>query len=160
MHGSIRDRLEDLLAGRSAAANRTTAEHFNSCPDCLSEFEVMKAQAGLFGTLRVKEEMDPAPGFYARVLQRIEERAKESIWAPLIYSRMAMRVAYASLTVALALGSYVVASESRDGHLRSEQASVQQVHYDTLVTGSQAEQRDAVLANFASHSSPVQGSLP
>jgi hypothetical protein len=160
MHGSIRDRLEDLLAGRpSVAGNREVTEHFDSCPNCLSEFSELKAQSGLLKTLRAAEEIEPAPGFYARVMQRIEERAKDSIWAPLIYSRFAMRFAYASLTVALALGSYVVASESRDGHLRPEQVAVQEVHYDTLVIGDPAQQRDAVLANFASHSGLRQDSL-
>jgi hypothetical protein len=114
----------------------------------------MKAQAELLKTLRAPEEMEPTPGFYARVLQRIEDCTKDSIWATLI-SPFGKRLAYASLTIALLLGTYVVAQESRDGHLGAERTIAQDFHYDAPVTGSQAQQRDAVLINFAAH----QGSL-
>ncbi|MBV9157750.1 MAG: hypothetical protein JO097_15910 [Acidobacteriaceae bacterium] len=115
----------------------------------------MKTQSELLKALRAPEEMEPTPGFYARVIQRIEERAKDSIWAAFLYSQFGTRLAYASLTIALVLGTYVVAQESRDGHLGTSSAIAQDFHYDAPVTGSQAQQRDAVLANFAIH----QGSL-
>jgi hypothetical protein len=68
----------------------------------------MQVQAELFRTLRVREEVDPAPGFYARVIQRIEERAKESMWAAFLLSPFAKRLTYASLALAVMLGTYVV----------------------------------------------------
>jgi hypothetical protein len=95
--------------------------------------------------------VEPAAGFYARVLQRIEERAKDSIWAVFIYSPFGKRLTFASFTLAVLLGSYVVAQESHDGHLLRGQVTAQELHYDALVAGSQAQQRDLVLANFASH---------
>jgi hypothetical protein len=106
-------------------------------------------------SLRAPEEVEPAAGFYARVLQRIEERTKDSIWAVLIYSPFGKRLAYASLTLALMLGTYVITQESRDGHLGAERTIAQEFHHITPVVGSQAQQRDAVLANFA----PQQGSF-
>ena len=115
----------------------------------------MKAQSELLHSLRVPEEIEPAAGFYARVLQRIEERAKESIWAGFIYSPFGKRLAYASLTIAVMLGTYVITQETRDGHLGGQTVVAQDFHDDALVAGSQAQQRDAVLVNFASH----QGSL-
>ncbi len=151
MHGSIRSRLEDVLAARGAAAERGVAKHLASCAECALELESMKAQADLLRVLRTSEEIEPAPGFYARVLQRIEERAKESIWAVLIYSPFGKRLAYASLMIAVMLGTYVVTEESRDGHFGRDRV-VAQMHDDPLVMGSPAEQRDAVLANFAVHS--------
>jgi hypothetical protein len=114
----------------------------------------MQAQAKLLTSLRAPEELDPAPGFYARVVQLIEERAKESMWGAFIYSPFAKRLIYASLSVAVMLGTYVVTQEARDGHLRllNGQAVVaQNAHYDAPVIGSEAEQRDAVLENFAVH---------
>jgi hypothetical protein len=116
----------------------------------------MKAQSEMLQSLRAPELLEPAPGFYARVLQRIEERAKDSIWASFIYSPFAKRLVYASLTLALMLGTYVITEESRDGHLGKPAVVAQQLHEDPLVAGSQAEQRDAVLANFASHSGSLQ----
>jgi hypothetical protein len=150
MHGSIRNRLEDLLAAeRPAAEQGDQSGHLASCFECASELEVLKAQSQMMRLLRAPEELEPAAGFYARVLQRIEERAKESVWAALIYSPVSSRIAFASLTLALVAGSYVVAAETREADLGN--SIVAQAHYDAPVVGSPAEQRDAVLQNFASH---------
>lgn len=156
MHASIRDRLEDLLA-RAAGANREKlTNHLSSCSECSSELASMEAQSELLRSLRPPDALEPAPGFYARVLQRIEDSAKDSIWAVFIYSPISKRLVYASLTIALVLGTYVITSETRDGHLGGPRIVAQQLHEDPLVAGSQAEQRDAVLANFAAHSGSLQ----
>ncbi len=156
MHRSIRDRLEDLLAARGAASTADLTEHLSSCAACSSELESMNAQSQMLRSLRSTEEIEPAAGFYARVMQRIEERAKESIWGVLIYSPFGKRLAYASLTIALMLGTYVITQEARDGHLGGERIVAQESHYDALVVGNQAQQRDAVLVNFASHQGTLQ----
>ena len=152
MHGSIRDRLEDLLgADRSTPGRDEITEHVESCSECSSELETMRQQAQMLHSLKAPEEFEPSAGFYARVMQRIEERTKDSIWSAFIYSPFGTRLAYVSLTLAVVLGSYVVAHESRDGHLRGESTIAQSFHYDAPVTGDQTQQRDAVLENFASH---------
>ena len=157
MHRSIRDRLEDLLVGKpSQGAHEGLSSHLTSCAECSSELESMKTQAELLKTWRAPEDAEPNPGFYARVMQRIEERAKDSIWAVLIYSPFGKRLAYASLTIALVAGTYVITQESRDGHLGGASTIAQEFHYDAPVIGSQAQQRDAVLANFAIHQGPLQ----
>jgi len=166
MHGSIRDRLEDLLAARGAAGEHTDlATHLSACAECSRELTTMKAQAELLHRWRTPEELEPAPGFYARVLQRIEERTKASMWGALLYSPFTKRLVYASLTLALMLGTYVITQESRDGHLGGGASIVaQDVREEAPVIGSPDEQRDAVLANFAAHPvlanyTPPQGSL-
>jgi hypothetical protein len=111
----------------------------------------MRTQAEMLQTLRPAEEVEPAPGFYARVLQRIEERGNRSIWSVFSDSPFGRRLAYASLTIAILLGSYVVTQESRDGHLRGANMVAQDMHYDAPVVGDQAQQRDATLENFAAH---------
>ncbi len=153
MHRSMRDRLEDLLANRGIAAkDKALSAHLSSCRECSVEFSSMQVQAELLSSLRVQEELEPAPGFYARVIQRIEERAKDSMWAAFLYSTFAKRLTYASLAVAVMLGTYVVTQEARDGHLLGGQSVIaQNVHYDAPVVGNESEQRDAVLANFAVH---------
>jgi len=152
MHGFIRDKLETLLrAGQQKAGlDQPVIEHLSSCSECSSEFEIMKAQAELLQSLRAPEGVELLPGFYARVMQRIEERAKESIWAAFV-SPFGTRLAYASLTIAVLLGSYVVARESRDGHLGGQRMIAQNVQYDAPVFGDQEQQRNAVLTNFAAH---------
>ena len=158
MHCCIRDELEVLLTGKGDCPN--AEQHLLSCDGCSLEVESMRAQTKLLETLRAEEEMDPAPGFYARVMQRIEERAKESIWGVFIYSPFGKRLAYASLTIAVLLGSYMLTQEGLDGHLLGEKIVAQQMNDDLLVVGDQSQQRDAVLTNFAVHPAlGVQGSL-
>ena len=117
----------------------------------------MHAQADLFAVLRSPSDLEPAPGFYSRVLQRIEERTKDSIWSVFVDSSVSKRLVYASLTIAFALGTYVVTEETRDGRLNVQAAVTQSVHDDAVVEGDQAEQRDLVLANFATHSALSTG---
>jgi predicted anti-sigma-YlaC factor YlaD len=161
MHGSVRDGLEDLLAAKpSAVGSQGLMGHLSSCEECSSEVQAMAEQSTLVRSLRAPDEVEPVAGFYARVLQRIEERAKDSIWAVFIYSPFGKRLTFASFTLALLLGSYVVAQESRDGHLLGGTMSAQELRYDALVAGSQDQQRDVVLANFASyHLVSQEGSL-
>lgn len=155
MHGSIRNKLESLLEGKANVAE--VQQHLIRCAECSGEVAGMRTQKDLFRTLKPTEELEPAAGFYARVMQRIEERAKESsIWAVFVYSPVGKRFALASLSVALVLGSYVVAEEKMDGHLMSDSVATEQVHYDAPMVGDQAQQRDAVLQNFAAHAGDVK----
>ena len=55
--------------------------------------------------------MEPRPGFYARVLDRIEAQGPGSVWALFFDSLFARRIAMASLALALLLGVYVISSE-------------------------------------------------
>src|SRR5260370_41165254 len=106
MHEYIRGQLEDLLVAESAASRLDgviakakydvtgVAKHLQSCSDCSSELDSMKAQAALLRTLRApEEEVEPTAGFYARVMQRIEDCTKDSIWSVFIYSPFGKRLA-------------------------------------------------------------------
>jgi predicted anti-sigma-YlaC factor YlaD len=152
MHEPIRDGLEELLAAKGTGReDREFEKHLSSCGKCRGEVEAMRAQAELLHAWRAPQELEPAPGFYARVMQRIEERAKESMWAPFIYSAFAKRLTYASLAATLLLGSYVISHETLDGHLGGTPNAPLQFHRDMRVMGSRQQQREAVLVNFISH---------
>lgn len=162
MHGSTRDRLEELLAKgvRQTGSQQNAQEalalpdgHLQHCPECALDVNSMREQAEWIRHLRAPEEFDPAPGFYARVLQCIEERAKRSIWYGLVYSPAGKRLAYASLSLALALGMYVIAAEQFDRPLPAKPAVVEQANAQVFGDGGSAQQRDAVLVNFASYGS-------
>jgi predicted anti-sigma-YlaC factor YlaD len=151
MHGDIGDRLEELLTADSSIVNdERLGSHLSSCPDCVRELQEMRVQARAVRALRVPEEVEPNPGFYARVLQRIEEERKDCIWAAFLSSSFSKRIAYASLTLAVVFGSYVVAHEERDGHIGSGPMVAQVSAVDGSVFGSRTEQRQAVLTNFVS----------
>ena len=164
MHGSTRDRLEELLAGgvRQNAANAGSQGvhpepdgHVHGCLECSSELNTMREQAEWMRRLRPAAELEPAPGFYARVLQRIEDRAKRSIWYGLVYSPAGKRLAYASLSLALVLGLYVLAAEQMDRPAVTHRAVMQRTVPEVSGANTPAEQRDAVLVNFASYGADV-----
>jgi hypothetical protein len=150
MHEPIRDRLEDLLRDRGY---RSVAGHLADCAECSTELDAMTQQASLFATLRGPE-MEPAAGFYARVMQRIEESEIGSFWSFFVDSSFSHRLAYASLAIAVVLGTYVISTESRE-HRGFGNLALSSSHYDVLVMGDQTEQRDAVLENFAVHLQPA-----
>jgi predicted anti-sigma-YlaC factor YlaD len=151
MHEPVRNQLEDLLAGKNGVIEQgKSGIHLASCSECLSEFKAMQAQSELFQSLRAPEELEPAVGFYARVLQTIEDRAKGSIWAGFIYSPVRTRLAYMSLSLAVMLGAYVIAQETHESSLEHQRVAVERAYADTPVFGSPTQQRDAVLINFVS----------
>ena len=159
MHGLIRERLEELLG--STPPQLQLKQHLDCCPECATELEFMRLQARDLKRLRAVEGLDPAPGFYARVIQRIEEGGVYSVWTVFTDGPFGKWLAYASLAVALVLGTWVIGTERKDGHLGSgSTAAVAQkvVNESPMpVTGNEAHQRDVVLVNFASYSqSPVQ----
>jgi hypothetical protein len=162
MHGFIRKRLEDLLMAKRVSEGATGErsdeidQHLASCGECTDEISVMRAHSDLLRSFRAPEEVEPAAGFYARVLQRIEEHARASIWAVFIYSPFGKRLAYASATLALLLASFVVAQESSDGHLSGRNLVAQEIHTVAPVVGDQSEQRDAVLVNLVSYEGSPQ----
>jgi hypothetical protein len=157
MHGSIRDRLEDLLAAEGfAAKDPALIKHLSSCMECSSDLGAMREQSEALHVLRAPEDMEPTAGFYARVMQRIEERAKDSIWAGFVYSPFARRLTYASLAATLLLSSYVISEETRGGDLGGAGIVAQQFHHDPPVIGSLQQQRDAVLVNIAAHQGSFQ----
>ena len=110
MHRLIRDGLEDVLAGTPGAAQ---AGHLKECGECRKEVAAMRGQAALLRQLRAPdlEESEPRPGFYARVLERIEAQNAGSIWNLFFDSLFGRRIALASAILILLLGVYLVSAE-------------------------------------------------
>ena len=150
MHGPIRDRLEDLLSEQPRRDE--PSEHLASCPECTEELNQMRDHAALFRSLRVNEEMEPAAGFYARVMQRIEEEGVASIWSVFLEGPFGKRLVFASLALAILLGTWIVGMERQDGHMGSEPVIAEQQNREIPVTGDAAHQRDVVLVNLAAYS--------
>ncbi len=152
MHGVIRDRLEDVLRSQDVLTGpKEVRDHLADCEECTREVSMLREQSRMVQSLRV--EAEPSAGFYARVLQRIEERAQNTVWAVFLYSPFGKRVAFASLALALLLGTYVVGMESQDGHIHPGGTAITQNDSDTPVQGDPADKRDAVLVNFVSYNS-------
>lgn len=108
MHRLVQDNIEDVLAGVEAAS---VAQHLRVCEACRSEVAAMREHAAALRALRAPEEAEPRPGFYARVMERIEAQGPISIWNLFIESAFGRRIAMASLALALLLGVYLISSE-------------------------------------------------
>ena len=75
------------------------------------EIAAMLEQAAWIRALRAPEDCEPKPGFYARVMERIEAQGTASIWSLFFDSQFGRRLAVASMTLALCLGVYMVSVE-------------------------------------------------
>ena len=102
-------------------------------------------------TLRVSEPAEPAPGFYARVIDRIERRVKPSIWSMLLEPSFGRRIAVASAALALVVSAYIVGTEpmwKTQSAPPAAYAIEQLPDQDTPAVA--AQDRDVVLASLAS----------
>jgi hypothetical protein len=164
MHREIRDHIEDVLA-RSQPGTR---EHLAHCDECRIEVQGMQEQTALIRDLRAPEDFaaDLRPGFYARVMERIEAEGPISIWNLFIESAFGRRIAVASLALALLIGVYVVTSERSVEDSTIALESQQLTTEPTIVAGEDAPAReitrvdqsqsdqssqDAVLANLVTY---------
>ena len=115
MHRIIRDHLEEVLTGlASARPEHPAAQHLMQCEECREIVADMREHSAILRQWRVAHseiaEIEPRPGFYARVIDRIEAQGG-SAWTLFFDSLFARRIAMASLALALLLGAYVISSE-------------------------------------------------
>jgi len=110
MHQPIREQLEEYLSGMDEASRREFEDLLSQDDSGRREVEVMRRQAALLQVLRAEEPVEPAPGFYARVLDRIESERPVSVWEAFLEPVFARRLAYASIALLLALGSLTVSA--------------------------------------------------
>jgi len=146
MHQPVRDGLEDYLAG-SGRVSDEFAGHLKACPECSREVDGLRRQARLVRLLRPDESPEPAPGFYARVVNRIERRVRPSMWATLLDPSFGRRIAMVSAALALMVSAYIVSTEPfRNTAPSSGAVAIQALPQQDTV----AQDRDVVLASLAS----------
>ena len=160
MHREIRDRLEEVLA---QPAEETSA-HLAECKECHDEIAAMREQAALLREWRAPADAEPRPGFYARVMERIEAQGARSIWALFIDSVFGRRLAYASVALALLLSiSLVTLERTEDVPLVASEGSgllPGEMLPGTMVTGEAqpgpvltqgGSDKDSVLVNLVTY---------
>lgn len=158
MHRLIRDHLEQALAepgtNRPDGANvHELHKHLELCGECREEVARMREQAAMLRTLRADRE--PRPGFYARVIERIEAQGAVSIWSAFSESAFGRRLAAASMAIALLLSVYLVVSEPRHAPStalnRPLQLIIGQDRPDFAFSNTGLPDRDAVLVNLVTY---------
>jgi anti-sigma factor RsiW len=115
MHAVIVESLEEFLSGSlEPAALREIEAHLATCPSCREEVRAMQDLSGMLVSLRADEVVEPAPGFYTRVVEQVG-RSKPAPWfAGLLGFDMAFgrRLVFASLLLMAVMGSYLVTHEA------------------------------------------------
>jgi len=149
MHREVRDHLEEVLAGSAVPP----ANHLDACPECRDEISAMREQAVLLRDLR--SEAEPRPGFYARVMERIESQRVVSIWTLFSESTFGRRIAVASMALALCMGVYLFTSEhtpEEEPVIAAQGAAVLpgEDQPGTVLTGSELD-KDSVLVNLVTY---------
>lgn len=153
MHQPIRDHLEAYL---SRPGDPSISEEFHShlaaCDECAAELQAFQMQSELFDCLSAPEDVEPAPGFYAQVMARIEEqRGSESFWSLFLQPAFGKRLAYACAALVLLMGTYLVSTEPGSNQQFASPTGV--VSQGPVVDAEDSiapQQRDAVLVNLAS----------
>jgi hypothetical protein len=159
-HDIVFDELEQHLSGGGVrgSASRGFYAHLDVCADCRAEVARMDDLSNLLRDLRMDSDnasgtslepvAQPSLGFYNRVRYRIldEQRQKDS-WG--LFSPAApffRRVAFASLLLLAALGSFLVTRES--SFSGPDAASIMAQH-DPVAAHSDASDRDRMLVTLA-----------
>ena len=158
MHEPIRENLEEFLKGSARQMPQEFQAHLEACEVCAAELRLLESQSKMLQSLRCDGDIEPRAGFYARVMERIEARGPASIWTLLLEPSFGRRLALASATLVVLLGTYLVTTEPGENNsLASNPASVvydattAQVDVAGSDTLQQQRQRDAVLVNLASY---------
>jgi hypothetical protein len=153
MHQPIRDNLEEYLKGSTRQVPQEFHRHLEMCEDCATELRLYQGQAEMLRLLHPGGDLDPRAGFYSRVMDKIEQEGRSSIWSELLQPNFGRRLAMASAVLVVLMGTYFVTTE------RSEPEAATA---DVVFTGApspvadqnslqQQRQRDAVLVNLAAY---------
>jgi predicted anti-sigma-YlaC factor YlaD len=158
MHEPIRENLEEFLAGSARQIPQEFQAHLEACEECASELRLFQTQSEMLRSLQCDADIEPRAGFYARVMERIEAHGPASIWTLLLEPSFGRRLALASATLVVLLGTYLVTTEPGDNGMATNPVTVA---YDATTspvdvasgadTLQQQRQRDAVLVNLASY---------
>ncbi len=119
MHILLRENLEEYLSGNLDPASRQALEaHLAACVECREEWEALRQLSEGLRSLRppqgLEMELEPAPGFYARVVDGIGAEPEVPFWTMLLDPQFGRRVAFACLMLLAALGAYVATLQPAD----------------------------------------------
>jgi anti-sigma factor RsiW len=156
MHRLVSDRFEEYLDGLLQGSERKQVEaHLASCQECRIEVEEMRSQSAMLHLLRPVEQMDPAPGFYARLIGQIEqERAPVSVWASFLQPAFAKQLVFACLLIVVLVGGYVASGSYQAALSPNEQpeAIIATDNTSAEMGQDKSRDRDQILVTLAGFS--------
>jgi len=121
MHAVVMESLEEFLAGTLEPREQRLIEaHLGDCGACREELQGMEDLNLLFGSLRAETSeipedfgLEPAPAFYAGVMQRVEENRASPAWSNLfaLDPFWGRRLAVSCLLALVAVSALLISNE-------------------------------------------------
>ncbi len=158
MDRRIENNLEDWLRGSLPQSARSEFESvLREDEETRRMVEAFERHARMMReTLRPAQELDPAAGFYARVMDRIEAQRGNSFWGLLLEPLFFRRVAMASAALLVLMGVMLV-SPREDQTLAAFGSGVENFLAENGAPApdpareQQARNRDALLVNLTTY---------
>jgi predicted anti-sigma-YlaC factor YlaD len=153
MHEIVREYLEEHLRSKETSGRLSDFHaHLSICGPCREMVKRMEETSQLFDVLRLRAEQEPGPGFYVRVMNRIDAEKRPSAWSLLLDPIFGKRLVYASLTVVVLLGTYMFSSENAEMANASGPEVILSNQGSTATVAPAAEgDRDVILVNLATY---------
>ncbi len=149
MHDIIQDGLEEYLDGQ---VRRDFQAHLDACSGCREEVLAFQECSGILTSLKIAEPVQPLPGFFLRVSERIEAERKPSFWS--MFSLDAVfgrRVAFASVMTLAVVGAFLVTQETNQTTPVPQTTDAIMASHDFLTPHDSASERDQMIVQLASY---------
>jgi hypothetical protein len=132
--GSERDEPMEQFERRLSQSDDATRE----------QVRLFSETAQLLRTLRAPDSVEPAPGFYAHVMERVESQRSASLWSAFLNPQFSQRLAVAALCFLVLLGVTLFSSDFQPSVVASQADLVAAPEYVL------AEPEEPIVVNFAS----------
>lgn len=155
MHRTIADHLELYLSNPASAELPVEFHtHADQCAECRELLARLRQQSDLFQALAAPaEELEVRAGFYARVMDRVEEQSRGSLWSLFVDTTFGRRLAMASFALVLVLGTVLVSTEPGSPIAISDSVAIADEYSPAPVgvSSDPQQERDAVFVNLVTY---------
>ena len=111
MHEPLISHLEEILQKRLAPQQQAAVDaHLSGCADCRDELSAMTSFSQVVRSLRAPAVSELRAGFYARVMQKVEEQGRPSFWNLLLDPVFGRRLVYGTGAMFLLMASFLLAT--------------------------------------------------
>jgi predicted anti-sigma-YlaC factor YlaD len=152
MHRLTKQRLEEILSAPHLRRPAELEQHLAGCPECREELQRFQEHARCLQALRLTEQAQPRPGFFARVTDRIEAQQRASVWSVFLEPAFARRLVVATLALTLVLGSLVAFQVADDAFGAPQPEAIMAVEDHPPSLGQDPERdRQTILVTLAGY---------
>jgi predicted anti-sigma-YlaC factor YlaD len=151
MHRLTKQRLEEFLSHPGMRLPADLEQHLAACEECRRGLRCFGEQSRWLQPLRVPAEVEPTPGFYARVLGRIEAQQRASVWSAFLEPAFWRRLVMATLALLLVLGSLLAFREVEGVYAAPPEALVAIEDHPAALGADPERDRQTILVTLASY---------